>query len=228
MKRFLKNELSGWTAAEIIWTVFACGVICALSVYWNDTMWGIISAVTGVLYTLLAGKGKLSAYFFGLVNSVLYASISFETRLYGETVLNGLYYVPMMFVGFFAWKKNMDMNTNEVKKRRMSLRGRIALGAVIGALTFLFGLILNAAGDVMPFVDSFTTVSSVVAMLVSVKRYAEQWWIWLAVNVVSVYMWWCSFFTGAENIATLIMWMVYLVNGILILGKWEKDLKKVS
>ena len=127
MKEFLKKELSGWHIAEIAWLVLVCGVICGLSVYWGDSVWGIISAVTGVLYTLLAGKGKLSAYAFGLVNCVLYAIISFDAGLYGETILNGFYYIPMMFVGFFAWKRNMDSQTNEVKKRHMSNHGRLWL-----------------------------------------------------------------------------------------------------
>lgn len=228
MKKFFKNEISGWKPAEIIWTVFVCAVICGLSVYWNDTAWGIISAVTGVLYTLLAGKGKLSAYAFGLVNCVLYAAISFGARLYGETLLNGLYYVPMMFVGFFAWRRNMDGETFEVKKRHMSNCGRLWLIAVITIFTAGFGAVLKIMGDAMPFVDSFTTVSSVVAMVVSVKRYSEQWWIWLAVNLFSVYMWWCNFLAGNDNLATLIMWVVYLLNGIFIMIKWERDLKNTK
>ena len=227
MKRFLKNELSGWHPAEIVWTAFVCVVICGLSIRWGDSLWGIVSAVTGVLYTILTGKGKLSAYGFGLVNCVLYAAISFEAKLYGETILNGFYYIPMMFVGFFAWRRNMDSQTNEVKKRRMSAKGRALLVAVLGMLTAGFGFVLRAMGDVLPFVDSFTTISSVVAMVVSVKRYSEQWWIWLGVNLFSVYMWWCNFATGNDNIATLVMWLVYLINGIFILIKWERDLKKV-
>ena len=91
MKSFLKSELSGWKASELLWMVFVCLVIGGLSIYWGDSVWGIISGVTGVLYTLLTGKGKLSAYGFGLVNCVLYASISFGAKLYGETILNGLY-----------------------------------------------------------------------------------------------------------------------------------------
>lgn len=228
MKKFLRSELSGWHAAELVWMAFVCAVICGLSVYWGDTVWGIISAVTGVMYTLLTGKGKLSAYGFGLVNCVLYAAISFEAKLYGETILNGLYYIPMMFVGFFAWRKNMDSQTNEVKKRHMTKRGRLVLLGAIASLTAGFGLVLRAMGDAMPFVDSFTTVSSVVAMIVSVKRYSEQWWIWLGVNVFSVYMWWCNFASGNDNMATLVMWLVYLINGIFILIKWERDLKKVD
>ncbi len=228
MKKFLKNEISGWKPVEIVWTVFVCAVIWGLSVYWKDTAWGIISAVTGVLYTLLAGKGKLSAYIFGLVNCVLYAAISFGARLYGETILNGLYYVPMMFVGFFAWRRNMDGESCEVKKRHMTKRGRIWLLAVVAVFTAGFGFVLKCMGDAMPFVDSFTTVSSVVAMIVSVKRYSEQWWIWLAVNLFSVYMWWCNFAAGNDNFATLIMWIVYLLNGIFILIKWERDLKNAK
>ncbi len=228
MKKFLKNEITGWSLPEVLWMIFVCGVICGLSVYWQETVWGIISAVTGVLYTMLAGKGKLSAYVFGLVNCVIYALISFGARLYGETILNGLYYLPMMFVGFFSWKNNMDSETGEVKKRRMSGAARLWLVVAILAFTAVFGFVLKLMGDALPYVDSFTTVSSVIAMIVSIKRYSEQWWIWLAMNVFSVYMWWMNFATGSENIATLIMWMVYLINGIFILIKWESDLRKTG
>jgi len=224
MKSFLKNELSGWSFAEVLWVFFVCSVICGLSIYWDDTVWGIISAVTGVLYTLLAGKGKLLAYVFGLVNCILYAWISFGVKLYGETILNAFYYLPMMFVGFFSWKKNMDGQS--VKKRHMTQRGRLWLVAAIAVFTVGFGLVLRYMGDALPFVDSFTTVSSVIAMIVSVQRYSEQWWIWLGVNALSVYMWWTRFDAGADSVATLIMWLVYLINGIGILIKWERDLKK--
>lgn len=228
MKRFLKTELSGWHIWEILWLIFVCGVICGFSVYWGDSAWGIISAVTGVLYTMLAGKGKLSAYLFGTVNCVLYAGISFDAGLYGETILNAFYYLPMMFVGFFAWKKNMDSGTNEVKKRHMSAMGRLWLTISITAATAAFGFVLKYMGDALPFVDSFTTVASVIAMIVSVKRFSEQWWIWLAVNVLSVYMWWTRFAAGVDSMATLVMWLVYLINGIVILIKWEKELKEAK
>ena len=56
-------------------------------------------------------------------------------------------------------------------------------------------------------------------------QFAEQWWIWVAVNVFSVYMWWCNFMTGSDNMATLLMWVVYLGNAIIMLVKWEKEAK---
>lgn len=226
MKRFFKNELSGWKLWEILWLLFTCSVITALSIYWNDSIIGIISAVTGIAYVIFAGKGKLSAYFFGLINCALYAIISFNAKLYGETMLNAIYYIPMQFVGFFVWSKNISDETHEVLKKHMKTGGRILVVASIAVATYLYGLLLFSLGDTMPFVDAFTTVASVVAMIVSVGMYSEQWWIWLGVNTLSVYMWWCNFSSGSDNIATLLMWLVYLISGIMMLVKWEKEISK--
>ena len=166
IKKFIKDELSGWNNWEVSWLVLACLIIIGLSIYWQDTVMGIISATTGVACVVLTGKGKLSAYLFGLVNCVLYAIISYQAKLYGETMLNALYYVPMQFVGFYVWHKHMDQESHEVKKIHMKNRTRLwwALAMITG--TIGYGFLLKALGDAMPFVDSFTTVSSVIAMIV--------------------------------------------------------------
>lgn len=223
MKEFIKNELSGWKKWEMSWLIVACTMITGLSIYWQDTFMGIISSTTGVACVVCTGKGKLSAYLFGLVNSVLYAIISFNAQLYGETMLNAIYYIPMQFVGFYIWNKHMNNETKEVEKRHMNIKGRLILLIAMFVATFVYGLFLRSIGDAMPFVDSFTTISSVIAMIISVKMFAEQWWIWVAVDIFSVYMWWCNFKTGGDNMATLLMWTVYLGNAIIMLIKWEKE-----
>lgn len=225
MTNFIKNELTGWKKLEVFWLVLACGVITGLSVYWGDTLMGIISSTTGVACVVCTGKGKLSAYIFGLINSILYAIIAYKATLYGETMLNALYYVPMQFVGFYIWNKNMNSETHEVAKRHMKNSGRMILLLSILMATYFYGLVLRYLGDAMPFVDSFTTVSSVVAMIVSVKMFSEQWWIWVAVDIFSVYMWWCDFQSGSDNMATLLMWVVYLGNAIIMLIRWEREAK---
>lgn len=226
IKESIKNELSGWNKFELLWLFVACAIITGLSIYWKDTTMGIISATTGVACVVLTGKGKLSAYVFGLVNCLLYAIIAYKAKLYGETMLNALYYIPMQFVGFYIWNKHMNKENHEVKKIHMKNKNRIlwALAMILG--TVIYGFILKALGDAMPFVDSFTTVSSVIAMIVSVKMYAEQWWIWILVDVFSVYMWWCNFTVGSDNLATLLMWVVYLVNAIIMCVKWEREALK--
>lgn len=222
-KKILKNELTGWKKLEITWLLVACLIICGLSIYWEDTIMGIISATTGVACVVCTGKGKLSAYLFGLINCVLYAIISYKAKLYGETMLNALYYIPMQFIGFYIWSKNMNAETNEVKKVHMKNSTRIIWLLVMIASTIIYGVILKFLGDAMPFVDSFTTVSSVIAMIISVKMYSEQWWIWILVDIFSVYMWWMQFASGNDNMATLLMWVVYLGNAVIMCIKWEKE-----
>ena len=103
---------------------------------------------------------------------------------------------------------------------------RIIWLLILIGLTVIYGYILKLLGDAMPFVDSFTTMASVVAMVVSIKAYSEQWWIWIFVNVFSVYMWWEQFRIGNDSMATLLMWSVYLVNSVIMCIKWEKEVRK--
>jgi nicotinamide mononucleotide transporter len=69
--------------------------------------WEVISTVatiSGVLCVVLVAKGHLSNYVFGLIQVSLYTYLSWGVGYWGEVALNGLYYVPMQFVGFFMWK----------------------------------------------------------------------------------------------------------------------------
>ena len=210
----------------IVWLVLACAIIPGLSNYWHDSLMGIISATTGVACVVCTGKGKLSAYIFGLINVVLYAIISFRAKYYGEVMLNALYYAPMQFYGFLVWSRHMNQETHEVEKKRMDGRKRILLTLAIGAGTLLYGLVLRALGGELPFVDSLSTVASVAAMIISVWMYMEQWAIWIVVDVVTVAMWAWAFMHGNESIATLLMWVVYLINAVIMHIKWSREANK--
>ncbi|MCQ5134361.1 nicotinamide mononucleotide transporter, partial [Coprococcus eutactus] len=74
--------------------------------------------------------------------------------------------------------------------------------------------------------DAFTTVSSVVEMVVSVRMFAEQSWIWIVVDVFTIYMWARYFMSGNDNIATLLMWKVYLGNAVIMCLRWEREVTR--
>lgn len=220
-----KNEFVGWKKLEVAWLLIACSVITGLSIYWGDTLMGIISATTGVACVVCTGKGKLSAYLFGLINCVLYALISYEAKYWGEVVLNVIYYIPMQFYGFYIWKNNMNKETHEVNKRHMTFKGRVLLLFSLCIVTIFGGFLLSLTNDPMPYVDAFTTGASIIAMIISIKMYSEQWWIWCAVNIFSIYLWYGDLMKDSDNFATLLMWCVYLLNAIIMLIKWEKEIK---
>ncbi len=221
---YLKSELLGWKKWEISWLVIACAVIVSLSIYWQDTIVGIISATSGVICVVLTGKGKLSAYIFGGINTLLYGYIAYQSQFYGEVMLNILYYFPMQFYGFYIWRKNIDNTTGEVIKRSLTPKWIGYLFAIVGISTLVYGYILTMINGNLAYVDAFSTVVSVVAMIVSIKRYSQQWLLWILVNVVTIFMWAYAFFIqGGESIATLLMWCIYLINAVIMYAKWRKE-----
>ena len=222
----MKEELKGWKLWEVLWLITACGIILGLSIYWKDTPMGIISATTGVACVVCTGKGKLSAYPLGAVNVLLYAIISWKAKYYGEVMLNLLYYFPMEFYGLYVWKKHMNAQTHEVEKRFMPWNKRILMTAAVVVGTIGYGFVLKILKGNLPFVDALSTVVSVVAMIISIGMYVEQWILWIVVDIVTVFMWYKAFSAGNDSIATLLMWIVYLGNAIIMYFKWAKEAKQ--
>lgn len=225
IKSFIKNETYGWKRIEVFWLVFAVVIITGLSIYWGDSLMGIISATTGVTCVICTAKGKLSAYIFGTVNTVLYALIAYNAKYYGDFQLNMFYYLPMQFYGFYVWHKNMNPETQEVIKKRMSNKNRLILTLVVVVGVLLYGTFLKKLGGNLPYVDALSTVASIVAMIVSIRMYMEQWVIWIFVDVVTIIMWGTAFINGNDSIATLLMWIIYLLNAVFAYFKWKRESK---
>lgn len=226
IKKYLKDELKGWKKYDVAWLMLASCIILALSIYWKDTVIGILSALTGVWCVILTGKGKRSSFIFGTINVALYAYIAFGAKYYGEVMLNLLYYFPMNFVGWFAWKKHMNEDTGEVIKDRLSAKRSAVLYGITAVGIILYGLLLQFLGGNLPFVDSMSTVVSVVAQILSVRRLTEQWILWIVVDIVTVIMWGVNFAKGGESIATLLMWSIYLLNAVIMYVKWSREAKQ--
>lgn len=99
--------------------------------------------------------------------------------------------------------------------------------AIISAAGVLgYSYILKLLGGNLPIVDSMSTVFSVIAQILMIKRFTEQWVIWIIVDIVSVIMWIATFFNGGESVAVLMMWSVYLANAVIMFVKWLKESKQ--
>ena len=172
---------------------------------------------------ILCGMGKVSNYFFGTINVLLYAIVAWNAKYYGDVMLNLFYYFPTNMIGWVAWIKHMDKEKNEVYKKRMTWKQDVMLAfiSVVGVLGYSY--VLKLLGGNLPMVDSMSTVFSVIAQILMIKRFMEQWIIWIVVDIVSVIMWIAAFFNGGESIAVLIMWSVFLVNAVIMFVKWLKE-----
>ena len=200
-------------------------LIFAVSIYMKDSKIATASALFGLTYTILAGKGKISCFFFGLQGTLCYSYLSFENALYGNLLLYMGYYFPMQILGILKWKKNLKSDSNEIKKTILSSKSRILLSLIAIAGSVFFGFVLKYFNDSAPFLDSCATILSVLGMYLTVKRCIEQWIIWTIVNTITIVIWFNIFLQGGNTFATLLMWCSYLFLGIYFFFKWKKEIK---
>ncbi|HCV15760.1 MAG TPA: nicotinamide riboside transporter PnuC, partial [Rikenellaceae bacterium] len=177
---------------------------------------GSLAGVTGVICVVLVARGNILNYIFGVVNVSLYAFISYKAGLYGDAALNALYYFPMQFIGWYSWiKRREEAESVTVVARRMVTRERVYLALTSILLTALVAWILYLFNDPQPVKDSATSVLSVIAMFLMVRRFMEQWTLWVAVNIISIVMWSIALIKGESHSALMvIMWVFYLANSI--------------
>ena len=209
-----------WNLFEKSWLIIFTLINVAVLIYSKEGILGFTASVTGMLSVILVAKGKISNYYFGIINVVIYGFISYNSKYYGEAMLNILYFLPMQIIGFMMWRRN-NVNideSKEVKAERMTAKEIILWSVLSGIAVIVYGIILKKLNNTLPMVDSFTTVLSVTAMILMVKRYIEQWIVWIMIDIVAIYMW--LFIKSDYNIT--IMWIAYLVNAVYGLYNWAK------
>jgi len=223
MCKQIKNYFEDWNTYEKWWLVLSTIIILGLSYYWKDNWIGIIASITGIWCVVLVAKGKISNYYFGIVNVIFYAYVAYGWQYYGEVMLNIGYFLPMQFVGLYLWRRNrLKEKKDDVKIKFMTNKQRwiwstISVVGIIG-----YGIILQAIGGRSPFIDSTSTVLSVIAMILMAWVYMEQWILWIIVDVASITMWIIVMLEGGNDIAVLIMWSAFLVNAVYGLLNWIK------
>ena len=220
-ERTAGDVLKNWTNFEKIWIVTFSIFGIALSLYWRESVVGVIAFLTGILCVVLVAKGSIWNYAFGIINTIAYAYIAFGYKLYGEVMLNMIYYLPMQFVGYYLWKNNMKKT--EVNMKKLTLKKTVIMFVVVAIAIILYQRLLLLLGGNLTLLDSMSTVVSVIAMILMALRYKEQWLLWIIVNIVSVIMWIVS-----KDYVMALMWLAYLINAVYGYFNWSKGSQEVK
>jgi len=221
--------LKSWTWFEESWLVIFSVTAAYLSYIWGDTLFSFSVFLTGVICVVLVARGSIWNYAPGLYNAAGYSWLSYQNGLFGEVMLNAGYFIPAQIVGIFMWRRNLKEGSIIVMKK-MKGTSTVSWLLTAGLGTYVYGLILaGIPGQNTPFFDSCSTVLSVIAMLLMMFRYREQWILWIIVDVVSIAMWALRLSDGVEGApAMLVMWSAFLINAIYGYYCWNKHLLSTS
>lgn len=159
----------------------------------GDTLIALCSGIAGVISVVLCSQKKLSFYFWGILQLVTILIISYQTGLYGKVLENGFYLITML-LGFWLWDKNKT--DNEVKTETMSFSDYAILAIFVPLLIYGVSLFVVYANSEQLVLDTTTTVIGIIAQLMLIFRFREQWVLWFILDVLCIALWakdgnWC-------------------------------------
>ena len=217
---YLKREM--WDGFSLNEKLFMWGmVLLQILVYIvaPDSWYGVVAGIAGCISVVLTAKGRWMMYPIGFIQNFTYTVLAFQNMFYGE-VIEQIFYIVTMIWGMVAWARNMHTNedgTQDVNTRKFGLAEWLftIAGVVIG--TWLFGRVLVAMGAAQPYTDAATNVMALFAQILMVKRYREQWVLWLLIDVFCIKMWWV-----AGNWSMVAMYVAWTANCIYGWINWTK------
>ena len=182
----------------------------------------LISGCLGVCAVCLTAQGNILTFVFGFAQVITYTWLCWTQRFYGEMAINAYYFVTMIY-GVFAWRKRLKVESGEsraervVTPRALSVRTMVLIAVLTLLVSWLAGWGLSAwTDDTQPYLDAFTTIPALVAQVLMILVYREHWFIWLAVDILSVALW-----LRAGDYCMTAQYLFWCLNCLYGLTRWK-------
>ena len=173
-----------------------------------------IAVLFSILYIILAVKENIWCWGAALISVSLYIYICFSAQLYPETGLQVFYFI-MAIIGYYMWNKE---NKEEIKEWSEIKHLLIILSGAI--LTFFMGFYFSTyTNSQMPIIDSFTTVFSIIATYMVIKKVLGNWLYWIVIDAVSIYL----YFNRNLHLTSL-LFICYTIIAIFGYFSWMKKM----
>ncbi|MFD2519392.1 nicotinamide riboside transporter PnuC [Emticicia soli] len=203
-------------------------------------LWGVkmshlefYATLTGLVAVILSAQENVWSWIVGLSNVILAFIMFYQIQLYPDMFLQIFFFITNL-IGFWQWKypKQQEANQkNELKISQLSLQqfGLLSLIGLTGTVllgTFAKNLhewvpLVFSQPSAFPYMDSFTTVMSIFATFLLIRKKVEAWWVWLGVDIISTYMYYVK-----EVKLYSLLYAVFCIIALFGAINWTKEYKK--
>ena len=182
------------------------------------TIINFISAICGVFCVFFCAKANISNFIFASINTIVYAIFLYYHKIFGTFVLEVLFYLPINFISWYIWSKHRDrVLTEKTKSKRLSLKQNIITTILIISGAILYHFILVKIGGNVAWLDAFTLSIGIIAVILEMLRYKEQYVWWIITDVIAVFMYIMHF-----DLVYLTKKSIYLIMAVIGLMNWTK------
>ncbi len=190
----------------------------------------VIGTFVGLVYLWLEYKASIHLWIAGIIMPAIYIYVYYEAGLYADAGIN-VYYLLAAVYGWLVWKFGRKPiaegeNTRSIQRLLAMpsayVRKRVC---VLTLITLALFLVMGAALDrftdsTVPWLDSFTTALSIVAMWMLARKYVEQWGVWIVVDMVSA-----GLYIYKELYFTAVLYLLYAVIAVFGYRNWLQLMK---
>ncbi|MBI1180804.1 MAG: nicotinamide riboside transporter PnuC [Alphaproteobacteria bacterium] len=179
----------------------------------------IVAALLGLVSVSLVVRRSIWNYPFGLVMVALYAWVFFGEKLYSDALLQVFFFVVQIY-GWWHWQRRLA-DDGRVAVARLTPAARTACLALSAGGALAWGSVMSRFTDAAyPFWDGTVAVLSVVAQILLSRRYLENWWFWIVVDVLAV-----ALFVVKGLMPTAALYFVFLLLAVAGLSSWRRSSK---
>jgi len=184
--------------------------------------WEVLAVVTGIISVYLSTRENIWSWPTALVNVALYFVVFYETKLYADMGLQVVYFALSLY-GWYEWLYGGE-NRTELRVSRTSQALGVRLAIIGIACAVVLGTLLARFTDAaLPYIDSATTSTSLVAQWMMTRKILENWAVWAAVDVAYIAM-----FVFKQLYLTAGLYTVFLVLAVMGYVQWKRSLAERS
>lgn len=147
----------------------------------------VIGTIVGLVYLWLEYKASIYLWIASIIMPAIYIFVYYDAGLYADFGIN-IYYLGAAVYGWLVWRfGNKSKAQKELPITRMPMKSWLKVSMVyIVAQLLIAWILIEYTDSNVPWWDALTTALSVVGMWMLARKYLEQWWVWIVVDVVCV------------------------------------------
>ena len=198
----------------------------AFSAFGYELSWlELAGTILNLCSVWLMTRNRILSWPVGIIGVVLFMLLFWQINLYAD-FFEQIYYIITGFWGWWLWQKSGAPDEGQVL--RNSPRENILWIAGIAALSVLAGWATARLNLWLPqifteaasfaYLDATTTIMSFGAQILMARRRLECWPIWIAVDVIGVWLYWQK---GTVFVSGL--YVVFLVLAVYGLLSWLRQ-----
>ncbi|WP_369405737.1 nicotinamide riboside transporter PnuC [Sphingomonas asaccharolytica] len=133
----------------------------------------------------LVARRSIWNYAFGIAGVVIYGAVFFRAKLYSDMLLQAFFLVVQLY-GWRQWRRS-QIDSGDVVVERLTTSARLGWLAGIVVAVAGWGWLMHRFTDAaLPWWDASVAMTSVAAQILMSVRKLENWWLWIAANILSI------------------------------------------